>query len=131
MFPESKVLLIGTAPVHAESIAMAAADDSCHVKLNHDALTLIGRSREVVEHVAASGERVYGLNTLLGSGRDTAVEEGSILAYQVQVVRYHNSGVGPYLSRAEARAVILAAWSDSVAAAPASGPKQPASTPTS
>ncbi|QSZ52624.1 aromatic amino acid ammonia-lyase [Paenarthrobacter sp. AT5] len=108
MFPESKVLLIGTAPVHAESIAMAAADDSCHVKLNHDALTLIGRSREVVEHVAASGERVYGLNTLLGSGRDTAVEEGSILAYQVQVVRYHNSGVGPYLSRAEARAVILA-----------------------
>ena len=55
-----------------------------------------------------AGQRVYGLNTLLGSGRDTAVEEKSLLAYQVQVVRYHNSGVGQYLDRAAARSIILA-----------------------
>ncbi|WP_347108639.1 aromatic amino acid ammonia-lyase [Paenarthrobacter sp. S56] len=108
MVPHPKELVIGTAPVAARMLAAAASDAAFHVKLNHDALTLIGRSREVVERTAASGQRVYGLNTLLGSGRDTAVEDKSILAYQVQVVRYHNSGVGPCLDLSEARAVILA-----------------------
>ncbi|MCF3138419.1 aromatic amino acid lyase [Paenarthrobacter sp. AR 02] len=105
---DAGTLVIGTAPIRAERLALAASDDSFHVKLNHDALTLIGRSREILEQAAASGQRVYGLNTLLGSGRDTVVEDKSILSYQVQVVRYHNSGVGPYLDRAAARAVLLA-----------------------
>ena len=70
---------------------------------------LIGLSREVVQQAIDSGHRVYGLNTLLqGSGRDTAVEEKSILAYQVQVVRYHHSGVGEALDAAEVRALMLA-----------------------
>jgi len=105
---DPRTLVIGTAPIRAERLALAANDASFHVKLNHDALTLIGRSREILEEAASSGQRVYGLNTLLGSGRDTVVEDKSILSYQVQVVRYHNSGVGPYLDRAAARAVILA-----------------------
>ena len=99
---------IGTGPVSASAVAQAAADPSFHVELNQDALNLIRRGREIVEQAAASGQRVYGLNTLLGSGRDTVVEEKSLLAYQVQVVRYHNSGVGPYLDRSPARALILA-----------------------
>ena len=99
---------IGTGPVSASAVAQAAADPSFHVELNQDALNLIRRGREIVEQAAASGQRVYGLNTLLGSGRDTVVEENSLLAYQVQVVRYHNSGVGPYLDRSPARALILA-----------------------
>ena len=99
---------IGTGPVSASAVAQAAADPSFHVELNQDALHLIRRGREIVEQAAASGQRVYGLNTLLGSGRDTVVEEKSLLAYQVQVVRYHNSGVGPYLDRSPARALILA-----------------------
>ncbi|MET3905354.1 aromatic amino acid ammonia-lyase [Paenarthrobacter sp. 4246] len=105
---EPRTLVIGTAPVRAADVALAASDPAFHVKLNHDALSLISRSRDVLERTAASGQRVYGLNTLLGSGRDTAVEEKSLLAYQVQVVRYHNSGVGSYLDRPAARAVILA-----------------------
>ncbi|MGF6834363.1 histidine ammonia-lyase [Paenarthrobacter sp. TE4293] len=105
---ETRTFLLGTAPVTARSVALAAKDLTFHVKLNPDALSLIGRSREILERTAASGQRVYGLNTLLGSGRDTDVEEKSLLAYQVQVVRYHNSGVGEYLDRAAARAVILA-----------------------
>ncbi|MGO4145010.1 aromatic amino acid ammonia-lyase [Paenarthrobacter sp. YAF11_1] len=103
-----RTLVLGTAPVRAADVALAASDPAFHVKLNPDALSLIGRSRDVLERTAASGQRVYGLNTLLGSGRDTAVEEKSLLAYQVQVVRYHNSGVGSYLDRPAARAVILA-----------------------
>ncbi|MFJ4287698.1 aromatic amino acid ammonia-lyase [Paenarthrobacter nicotinovorans] len=99
---------IGTGPVSAFLAAKVAADPAFHVELNQDALNLLRQSREVVERTAASGQRVYGLNTLLGSGRDTAVEEKSLLAYQVQVVRYHNSGVGPYLDRTAARSVILA-----------------------
>lgn len=103
-----RTLLIGTSPVDPESVAQAALDPAFHVKLNHDALSLIGRSREVLERASTSGQKIYGLNTLLGSGRDTAVEERSVLAYQIQVVRYHNSGVGDHLDRPSARAVILA-----------------------
>ncbi|WP_091469883.1 aromatic amino acid ammonia-lyase [Paenarthrobacter nitroguajacolicus] len=105
---EPRTLLIGAAPVLASDVALAAEDPSFDVELNQEALTLMRKSRELVELTATSGKRVYGLNTLLGSGRDTAVEEKSLLAYQVQVVRYHNSGVGTYLDRAAARAVILA-----------------------
>lgn len=100
-------LVIGTAPVRAVDVARVAEDPAFHVKLNQDALSLLQKSREIVALTAASGQRVYGLNTLLGSGRDTAVEEKSLLAYQIQVIRYHNSGVGSYLDRAAARAVIL------------------------
>ncbi|MFJ6455668.1 aromatic amino acid ammonia-lyase [Paenarthrobacter sp. NPDC091669] len=105
---EPRTLVLGTAPVRAEDVALAASNPAFHVELNQDALSLIGRSRDVLERTAASGQRVYGLNTLLGSGRDTDVEEKSLLTYQVQVVRYHNSGVGSYLDRPAARAVILA-----------------------
>ncbi|MDQ4046909.1 MAG: aromatic amino acid lyase, partial [Actinomycetota bacterium] len=100
--------LIGTAHVRAADVARAASDPSVEVVLSADALDLIGLSREVVQAAIDSGHSVYGLNTLLGSGRDTAVEEESILDYQVQVVRYHHSGIGDLLAPEEVRAVILA-----------------------
>ncbi|XAS67185.1 aromatic amino acid ammonia-lyase [Micrococcaceae bacterium Sec5.7] len=103
-----KIFLIGTAQVRARDVAEAAADPSAGVALSAEALELIGRSREVVQNAIDTGHRVYGLNTLLGSGRDTAVEEESLLAYQVQVVRYHHSGIGEMLGPAEVRAVMLA-----------------------
>lgn len=78
------------------------------VELDASAWAVIGRARDLVEQTARSGQAVYGLNTLLGSGRNTEVSAGKLLAYQLQVVRYHASGIGPYLSRQEARAVILA-----------------------
>ncbi|MFC9772482.1 MULTISPECIES: aromatic amino acid ammonia-lyase [unclassified Pseudarthrobacter] len=100
-------LLITNAPVDVQRLAGAAIDPSTRVVLSDESLDLIGQSRYVLERTAASGERVYGLNTLLGSGRDTAVAEESILAYQVQVVRYHHSGVGGFLDRPNVRALIL------------------------
>lgn len=100
--------LIGTAHIRAEDVARAAADPGVEVLLSADALDLMGLSREVVQAAIDSGHKVYGLNTLLGSGRDTAVEEESILDYQIQVIRYHHSGVGALLAPDEVRAVILA-----------------------
>ncbi|MBT2521505.1 aromatic amino acid ammonia-lyase [Arthrobacter sp. ISL-28] len=100
--------LIGTAHLRAADVAKVAADPSVEVLLSVEALELMGRSREVVQAAIDSGHRVYGLNTLLGSGRDTAVQEESILDYQVQVVRYHHSGVGALLAPEEVRALILA-----------------------
>jgi histidine ammonia-lyase len=104
----SGTFLIGTAHLRAADVARVAADPSVEVVLSADALDLIRLSREVVQAAIDSGHRVYGLNTLLGSGRDTAVEEESILDYQVQVVRYHHSGIGALLTPAEVRAVMLA-----------------------
>ncbi|MCE3292853.1 MAG: phenylalanine ammonia-lyase [Arthrobacter sp.] len=100
--------LIGTAHLRAADVARVASDPSVEIVLSADALDLISLSREVVQAAIDSGHRVYGLNTLLGSGRDTAVEEESILDYQVQVVRYHHSGIGALLTPAEVRAVMLA-----------------------
>jgi histidine ammonia-lyase len=100
--------LIGTAHIRAEEVARAAADPAVEVVLSAEALELVGLSRDVVQAAIDSGHKVYGLNTLLGSGRDTAVEEESILDYQVQVIRYHHSGVGALLAPDEVRAVILA-----------------------
>lgn len=100
--------LIGTAHIRAEDVARAAADPGVEVLLSADALDLMGLSREVVQAAIDSGHKVYGLNTLLGSGRDTAVEEESILDYQIQVIRYHHSGVGALLAPDDVRAVILA-----------------------
>ena len=94
MHAAAATFLIGTARLHAREVAAAAADPSVLVVLSEQALEVLGRSREVVQRAIESGHKVYGLNTLLGSGRDTAVAEESILAYQVQVVRYHDSGVG-------------------------------------
>lgn len=104
----SGTFLIGTAHLWAADVARVAADPSVEVVLSADALDLISLSREVVQAAIDSGDRVYGLNTLLGSGKDTAVEEESILDYQVQIVRYHHSGIGALLTPAEVRAVMLA-----------------------
>ena len=100
--------LIGTAHIRADDMAAAAADPAVEVVLSAEALELVGLSREVVQAAIDSGHRVYGLNTLLGSGRDTSVEQESILDFQLQVVRYHHSGVGALLDREEVRALILA-----------------------
>ncbi len=100
--------LIGTAHIRADDMAAAAADPAVEVVLSAEALELVGLSREVVQAAIDSGHRVYGLNTLLGSGRDTSVEQESILDFQLQVVRYHHSGVGALLDRDEVRALILA-----------------------
>jgi histidine ammonia-lyase len=100
--------LIGTARLRAEEVARAAADPAVEVVLSADALELMGLSRDVVQAAIDFGHKVYGLNTLLGSGRDTAVEQESILDYQIQVIRYHHSGVGVLLAPDEVRAVILA-----------------------
>lgn len=105
---KSASFLIGTAHLVAADVAKVAADPGVEVILSADAMELMGLSREVVQAAIDSGHRVYGLNTLLGSGRDTAVVEESILDYQVQVVRYHHSGIGALLAPEEVRAVILA-----------------------
>lgn len=103
-----EAFLIGTARLRAGEVARAAADPAVEVVLSADALELMGLSRDVVQAAIDSGHKVYGLNTLLGSGRDTAVEQESILDYQIQVIRYHHSGVGALLAPDEVRAVILA-----------------------
>ncbi|WP_394940757.1 aromatic amino acid lyase [Psychromicrobium sp. YIM B11713] len=86
----------------------AVADEGQQIEITPAAWQVIHRARELVERTADSGELVYGLNTLLGSGRNTEVQAEQLLAYQVQVVRYHASGVGSFLSKQESRSLILA-----------------------
>ncbi|MBT2512261.1 aromatic amino acid ammonia-lyase [Arthrobacter sp. ISL-30] len=104
----SGVFLIDNSHIHARHVAEAAFNPAVRIELSAEAIELIGLSRDVVDQAIVSGRKIYGLNTLLGSGRDTVVEDESILTHQIQVVRYHDSGVGEYLSPTEVRALILA-----------------------
>ncbi|AJT42609.1 aromatic amino acid ammonia-lyase [Psychromicrobium lacuslunae] len=99
-------LLLGAEPLSAQRFA-TAVNQAEQIELDNSARISIERSRELVEQVASIGQPVYGLNTLLGSGRNTEVSAQKLLAYQLQVIRYHASGIGPYLSRRQARAVLL------------------------
>ncbi|NYE96289.1 histidine ammonia-lyase [Psychromicrobium silvestre] len=99
--------VLGNAPLSARDFAALVRNADHQVELDDAAWKLVRRSRELVDQVAASSEPVYGLNTLLGSGRNTPVSAEKLLAYQVQVVRYHVSGIGPFLDREQSRALML------------------------
>lgn len=98
---------IGTGSIALADFAAAALEPATVVEVTEEAWQQIRDSRDLVDAAAAAGQPVYGLNTLLGSGRNTPVEASKILAFQVQLVRYHASGIGEFLAAGQTRAVLL------------------------
>ncbi len=64
-------------------------------------------SRAVVEQLADSGTTAYGVNTGFGELAEVRISADQIRRLQLNLVRSHACGVGPPLSEAETRAVIL------------------------
>ena len=78
--PHPGTFLIGTAPAARPGRSHGAAADPgmriCGLSANRPLGWWAGFSVKWVRQAIDSGRRVYGLNTLLGSGRDTAVAGG-------------------------------------------------------
>ncbi len=64
-------------------------------------------SRGVIEKLIASGKTVYGVNTGFGDLAAVRISPDQLRQLQVNLVRSHACGVGPALSEAETRAMIL------------------------
>ncbi len=64
-------------------------------------------SRRVVERIAASDTPAYGINTGFGKLADRHIGHSQIKTLQVNLIRSHACGVGPPLSEAETRGMML------------------------
>ena len=85
----------------------AVARNQEQVALSPDAVTRIERSRAVVEKIIAEGRTVYGVNTGFGKLSDIHIPPSQLRELQLNLVRSHSCGLGPPLSEAEARAMLL------------------------
>ena len=75
-----------------------------------DARQKVVRSRQAIDAIAEAGDaapRVYGVNTGFGALSETRISAADVRALQVNLVRSHATGVGPPLSPAEVRGMML------------------------
>src|SRR6266576_3550501 len=89
----------------ARIAAVASAQES--VSLSSSARQRVEKSRKVVEKIVAEGRTVYGVNTGFGRLSDMRIDPAELRALQLNLVRSHACGLGPPLSIAEARAMLL------------------------
>lgn len=101
------VVTIGTGPLSLEAVH-AVAYGGAKVVLAPSVGERLRAARGVVERSLERGEAVYGLTTGLGAAVDTRLAADQIAAFQQRAVRARAVGVGPCLTRAEVRALLLA-----------------------
>jgi histidine ammonia-lyase len=77
------------------------------VSLAPTAIERMNGSRAVVDHLVASGETAYGINTGFGKLASVRISAEQVRNLQVNLVRSHSCGVGAPLSEAETRAMML------------------------
>jgi histidine ammonia-lyase len=89
-----------------ERVAAVARGDA-RVFIDKDTRERLAKSRREVERRLSSGSPVYGVTTGYGSLADVLVADDRIQALQVNLVRSHAAGVGPYLPDDVVRAAVL------------------------
>ncbi|HEX7723270.1 MAG TPA: aromatic amino acid lyase, partial [Pyrinomonadaceae bacterium] len=89
----------------ARIAAVASGQES--VSLSSSARQRVEKSRLIVEKIVAEGRTVYGVNTGFGRLSDVRIDSTELRALQLNLVRSHACGLGPPLSIAEARAMLL------------------------
>ena len=85
----------------------AAASGQESVSLSNSARQRVEKSRLIVEKIVAEGRTVYGVNTGFGRLSDMRIDSAELRELQLNLVRSHACGLGPPLSIAEARAMLL------------------------
>jgi len=86
---------------------VAVAHGKEQVALSSASRARVEQSRKVVEEIVAEGRTVYGVNTGFGKLSDVRIERSQLRELQLNLVRSHSCGLGPPLSEAEARALLL------------------------
>src|SRR5438874_11300024 len=89
----------------ARIAAVASGQES--VSLSNSARQRVEKSRLIVEKIVAEGRTVYGVNTGFGRLSDMRIDKAELRELQLNLVRSHACGLGPPLSIAEARAMLL------------------------
>jgi histidine ammonia-lyase len=92
-------------PLRVEDVISVAAGTG--VRLEEPARTRIRAARAVIDRAVAAGSTMYGVTTGFGALADTRIEPGQASELQRGIVTSHATAVGPDLSRAEARAMLL------------------------
>lgn len=77
------------------------------VALSSEARRNMLESRKVVERIADSDTPAYGINTGFGKLADRHINHSQIKTLQMNLIRSHACGVGPPLSEAETRGMML------------------------
>ncbi|HEV2761408.1 MAG TPA: histidine ammonia-lyase, partial [Pyrinomonadaceae bacterium] len=77
------------------------------VALAREARERMEASRRTVERIVSEGRVVYGVNTGFGKLADISIPADELRALQLNLVRSHACGLGPPLSEAETRAMML------------------------
>lgn len=98
------VVQVGAEALTAEDLLAVAGGEQ--VRIGPAARTRMTVSRAVVERALARDEPVYGLTRRLGAGVGTAVEDQD--AFQRQVIRNHQGGLGEPLDPELVRAAMAA-----------------------
>ncbi|MDB4946257.1 MAG: Histidine ammonia-lyase [Labilithrix sp.] len=80
------------------------------VALAEEARAKVDRSRAAIDAIAQAGDaapNVYGVNTGFGALSETRISAADVRQLQKNLVRSHSTGVGPNLSAAEVRGMML------------------------
>lgn len=88
-------------------VQLAAVSDGAPVTFSEAAIAAMQASRAVVDGAVARGDVVYGVNTGFGNFADVRIGPADLEALQRNLVRSHAAGVGPNLSPAETRALMV------------------------
>ena len=85
----------------------AVAVDGARVALSAGSRARMQRTHGVVAGIVDRGETVYGVTTGFGKLSEIAIPLDRLAELQVNLVRSHAAGVGPFLPEREARAMML------------------------
>jgi histidine ammonia-lyase len=97
--------LSGQALSLSEVAGVAYGDE--RVQIASAARKRMTASRKVIDGIVARDSVVYGVNTGFGKLADMRIPHEEIGALQLNLVRSHACGIGPLLSEAEVRAMML------------------------
>jgi len=93
-------------PLSLAEIELVAVH-GCAVELASAARERMAASRALIEHIVATGQTVYGVNTGFGKLADVRISSDHLAQLQTNLVRSHAGGVGQPLSEPESRAMLL------------------------
>ncbi len=85
----------------------AVAEDNVIIELTQEAKEKIQVCRDYVDKIIADGKIVYGLTTGFGKFANITIPADKLEELQENLIISHATGVGPYFSKSETRAIML------------------------
>jgi histidine ammonia-lyase len=101
-------ITLGDSPLGWRDL-VAVARDGAPLALSPTAWARIANARAIVDRIVASGERAYGISTGLGALSNVLLHGEQLAQLSRNTLLSHAVGVGPLLTVAQTRAIMVAA----------------------